>query len=213
MIILMLGPPGSGKGTQSDFLVKYQNFVHVSIGEVLRGEIEKSTLLGLRVKNIIDAGNLVDDDTINELATIKLNDFDFNNNNIVVDGYPRSLIQAQYILHFLNKHNLLIINFNIDENEIVDRLSSRVQCNKCQKITNYDIASAVSFMCTECGSMNFIRRKDDDKDTIITRLNNYYKVNNQIIKFCKEHKSVFDIDASQNKNIIYEEIVKLINKT
>ena len=138
MNLILFGPPGAGKGTQSNELSKNYNLQKVSTGDLLRNEIEKKTLLGKEIKEVVDKGKLVSDKIINSLIDLLLSEKTFHN-RLIFDGYPRNLNQAKTLENSLNKFNQeisCVLSLNVDKEIIIKRILGRQICSKCGLIFN-----------------------------------------------------------------------------
>ena len=135
MLTIFLGAPGSGKGTISEILANENGFTHISTGDIFRNLIRSKTPLGIKLKDLIESGHLVDDETTWEVAKSKLQDMDLNE-KIILDGYPRNILQAQYLRDYLKSINfsdVKIIYYEAPREIIVQRLSGRLMCPVCGK--------------------------------------------------------------------------------
>lgn len=181
---LLFGPPGVGKGTQAQLLASYLNIPHISVGDIFRQHIREETNLGLKVKQIINNGNLVPDELTIELVNSKLLE---NLNGFVLDGYPRTLVQAEALNTFFNQKNLKIriIELTAQDDIIITRLSSRRVCKKCNHV--YNLISNPPQIKNKCDSCNEkLYKRDDDSEVIIKeRLEIYYKNTAPILEFYK----------------------------
>ena len=138
MNIIIFGPPGAGKGTQSDFIVKNFNLFKLSTGDLLREEIKKKTPLGLKITSIVNSGSLVSDEIINSLIETIISNSKYKN-RIIFDGYPRNLSQAKNLNTLLSKYNQkinIVIKLQVSLNVIKKRITGRLTCPKCSKIFN-----------------------------------------------------------------------------
>lgn len=172
MNIILFGPPGAGKGTQAKFIVDSYHVPQISTGDMLRSAVKNNTPLGVIAKNIMDSGELVSDDVVLGLVAERLilNDC---NNGFVLDGFPRTITQANsltLLLGSLNKSIAHVISLEVDSLEIIARLSGRRACSICGK--GYHIAfdpPRVPGVCDICNSI-LIQRDDDVEDTVRNRL-------------------------------------------
>ena len=176
MNIVLFGPPGAGKGTQANNLVKDFNLIKISSGELLREEIKKKSLLGNKIKLIVDSGSLVLDEIINnliEITIINKNYFD----RIIFDGFPRNLSQAKTLDVLMEKYKQKIscvISLKVNENVVVKRILGRQVCSKCDLIFNefFNPSTKENHKC----DLNFLlKRSDDNEKTIKNRLAIYQK--------------------------------------
>ena len=212
MIIILFGPPGAGKGTQSQFLVNKLNFLQISTGDLLREEINKGTNLGKEISSIINKGNLVSDQLIYKILDIQINKIK-KNKNIIFDGYPRNIKQATELENLLTKHNLSldkIFFLNVDRKVIQNRISGRVICSKCNQIYNLALIDE-NFKNHKCGDSFLKKRKDDKEDTILKRFDLYMKSTIPLIDHYKAHKGFCEIDGNSDISQINEQIRGFLN--
>ena len=207
MNIILFGPPGAGKGTQAENIVKNFNLFKVSTGDLLREEIKKKTNIGVKFKSIIDQGSLVPDDIINELILKILNNKDFKN-RIIFDGYPRNLNQAKNLDLLLKNSNQKIscvLSLTVSKEVIIKRILGRQTCTNCGLIFNkyFNPADQKSHSCDQ---KYLIKRTDDNEMTIINRFETYLEKTHPILNFYKDHKLLHEINGTAEIHQIYKEI-------
>ena len=176
MNIILLGPPGAGKGTQASRLVERRNMVQLSTGDMLRAEKNAGTPLGERIRAVMDAGELVSDAIVDELIDGQLGRLS-PDQGVIFDGYPRTLVQAQSLDRLLAAHGRAldgVIELIVDEDALVDRISGRFSCAVCNTPYHdrYKLP-AVPGVCDVCGSTEFKRRADDNEQAVRTRMAEY----------------------------------------
>jgi adenylate kinase len=203
-----LGAPGSGKGTLAKNLTTDLGYVHLSTGDILRAEIKKESELGKKVKAVLDAGQLVDDNLMQEL--LKANT-DINNNNYIFDGYPRTLSQANFLNDdLLNGQVVTAVFLNLDEQQLVNRLVNRRICSSCGEIYNIVTKNTrKEGVCDNCGG-EVVQRKDDKEEVIRDRLTVYNKEISAVIDFYKEKELLKSIDANRDRNTIYTKMKEIV---
>ena len=206
--LIFLGAPGSGKGTQAKKLVDEKGYSHLSTGDLLRAEIQKGTKLGKKVNDVVSAGHLVSDDLVLEL--LKAN-CDLNNNNYIFDGFPRNSDQSHSLQEqVLCEHASKALYFNIDLNELEQRLINRRMCSGCGEIYNVITSPPKdNNICFKCGS-DVIQRKDDTKEVVKNRLNVFSSTIDNILSYYKERGTLVKVDASQDQSVVFEQILKIL---
>ena len=195
MNIILLGPPGSGKGTQAGYIIKKYNTEHVSTGDILRKEVSSGSDLGLEAKEYMDSGNLVSDQLIIEMVTNYIADIP----SILLDGFPRTLEQARAFenkLSNLKKNINHVIYFELSNETIIERLSKRITCRKCG---NTYVKGMTNLKCENgCSQDNLYQREDDKPQSIIKRLEVYQSETFPLIDFYKEKNIFSKINANQS---------------
>ena len=211
MNIILLGPPGVGKGTQADNMVKNFNLYKISTGDLVREEIKKNTDLGRKIKSKIDQGLLVSDDIISDLI-VKILSNKKNINGLVFDGYPRNLNQAKSLDSLIKKYNQKIscaLSLNADKETIVKRVLGRLICTKCGLTFNKYFNPPIKEKYN-CG-LNYLKaRSDDSEKTIKNRIEIYTNKTLPILDYYEDQKILYKIDATGEINKIYEEIRGII---
>ena len=196
MNIILFGPPGAGKGTQADNIVKNFNLHKVSTGDLLRNEIKNNTKLSNKIKSIIENGSLVPDDIINSLIVKILSDKKFYN-RLIFDGYPRNLYQAKTLDILLKKYNQKIscvLCLNVDKHLIVKRILGRQMCTNCELIFNeYYHPSTVKNH--NCDPKFLDKRSDDNEKTIRNRIDTYLEKTLPILEFYKKQNLLYHING------------------
>ena len=188
--IVLLGPPGAGKGTHAKILSERHNIPHISTGDILRAQIQVQTPLGKKAKSFIDNGKLVPDDLVIEMVSHRLDQPDVKN-GFILDGFPRTAEQARALGEMLAARKLplsSVLEFDTSEDVIVSRISGRRACPSCG--TNYhveNIRPKQDGICDKCGT-KLIQRKDDKPETIRERLKVYHDQTAPLIQFYKDQK-------------------------
>ncbi|PIE12324.1 MAG: adenylate kinase [Rhodobacterales bacterium] len=185
MNIILLGPPGAGKGTQARFLVEERGMTQLSTGDMLREAKSSGTEMGQKVAAIMDAGELVTDDIVIGLIEEKLEAG--ADGGFIFDGFPRTLPQADALGALLDKHGQsldAVIEMQVDDDALVSRITARSTCGDCGEGYNDNFKPIPSDgKCTSCGGTTFNRRADDNEESLRTRLMEYYKKTSPLIGY------------------------------
>ena len=212
MNIVLLGPPGAGKGTQANNLAKEFNLVKVSSGDLLREEIKKKGLMSNEIKSIINDGLFVSDNIINDLIE-KVISFTKNKNRLIFDGYPRNLEQTKNLDFLLKKYGQKVskaLILDVDENNIVKRVLGRQICSKCNLTFNEYFNPSTSFN-HNCDKKFLLKRSDDNETTIKKRFQTYTKETLPILNYYKSQNLLTKIDGMNKIDVIYKEIRQIIS--
>jgi adenylate kinase len=174
--LILLGPPGAGKGTQASRLVKERGLVQLSTGDMLRAAVAAGTPVGLMAKTVMDSGGLVSDEIVNGILSDRL-DADDARRGFILDGYPRTSVQATALDAMLADKGLVldhVVELEVDEDALVDRITGRFTCARCGEgyHDRYKLP-AIAHVCDVCGSNDFKRRPDDNAETVRNRMAEY----------------------------------------
>ena len=208
MRIVLLGAPGSGKGTQAKFLIKHYNAVQVSTGDIFRENLKNNTPLGIQAKKFMDAGNLVPDEIVIKMLSEKLDSL--AEGSFLLDGFPRTKEQAIFLDDYLKKTNRpldLVLYFKVPDEVIIDRLSSRSTCRNCGKIFGKEVN--VSQKCPECNG-ELYKRDDDNEITVRNRLKVFHENNDSILEYYSGCNILREIDGNRLPDEIFSSIISLL---
>lgn len=214
MNLILLGPPGAGKGTQAKFIAEKLNIPHISTGDIFRYNINNDTVLGLEAKTYINKGQLVPDDLTNRMVEQRLSTPDCKN-GFLMDGYPRTVNQAKFLKELLKKKNQgidLVIEVYLEEEEILRRLTNRRVCSQCNAV--YHLISnppAESGLCDKCG-LGLYHRSDDKEEVIISRINVYNNQTKPLVDFYTKERKLVRINGGKDIKIVTDEIMSAIEK-
>ena len=188
MFIVLLGAPGSGKGSQCKWITRDYDVPHISTGDILRKNISEGTVLGQKAKSYIDQGALVPDELVIDILKSRLNEDDCKEKGFLLDGLPRTISQAEALEEFLDDAGVKIdkvINLHVPDEEIMARAINRRTCenSECKEIYNLrDNPPKVEGICDKCGSKLF-QRADDNEETVKNRLTVYHNQTEPLIEF------------------------------
>jgi adenylate kinase len=208
MRLLIMGPPGAGKGTQATLIKKAYNIPHISTGDMFREAIENNTPLGAKAKAFMDEGLLVTDDITNGIVKERLLHEDCNI-GFLLDGYPRTIVQAEFLRETLNgmKTELnAVLNLEISKDILVDRIVGRRVCTNCG--ASYHIKtkpSKVEGICDVCGS-KLVQRDDDTETTFVRRLDVYIKNTEPLLEYYQEKGILININGTGDIDTIQNDI-------
>ena len=212
MNIILFGPPGAGKGTQAQSIVKKHNYFQLSTGDLLRNEIKKKTDLGKEIEGIISKGNFASDEIVNKLLKNTILNLKFRD-RIIFDGYPRSIDQAKNLDLILNEFDQkinLIISLVVPREIIEKRIIGRVTCDKCNLTLN-EFFNKEEIDLHPCGKEYFIKRKDDNLETIMSRYDIYTKTTEPVLNFLSKNSNFHEIDGTLEIDEITAKIDTFIN--
>ena len=212
MNIVLFGPPGAGKGTQSQYLVQRYSYIQISTGDLLRNEIKKNTELGKEILAKIDAGEFVHDEIVNSLIEKIVSKKNYNN-KLIFDGYPRNISQAENLDKIMLKNNQsigAIIYLDVSRSIIEKRILGRIVCEKCN-ITLNEYHDQEEIEKHKCGKKYFKKRKDDNSETIMKRYDTFIKETNPLLDYYAKKPSFFKVDATAKINEISTKIAEITN--
>jgi adenylate kinase len=213
MNIILLGPPGSGKGTQAKRIEQTHGIIQLSTGDMLRATTGSDTEFGRRVKAIMDSGQLVPDDIIVEMIDRRIVQPDCSR-GFILDGFPRNVAQAKALDAMLAEHGLRldhVILLDVDEAVLVDRLSGRFSCNQCGASYHdrYNRPSQHG-ICDGCGSTEFTRRADDRPEAVKARFEVYRKQTAPILPYYRDRGILRRVDGMADIDAVTREIDRIL---
>ena len=212
MNIILFGPPGAGKGTQSQFIVKKHNYFQLSTGNILREEVKLKTPLGAEIDTLISMGKFVSDKTINSLLRKSITNLKFRD-RIIFDGYPRNVEQAKNLGIILGEFDQTIghiIFLNVSKNIIEKRIMGRVTCEKCQ-ITLNEFFNQDQIELHPCGKDFLKKRKDDNFDVVVARYDTYMSTTKPVLDFYSKNENFTEIDGAAEIEQITNKINEVLN--
>lgn len=213
MNIILLGPPGAGKGTQARLLVDGHGFVQLSTGDMLRAAKSSGTEMGNRVAAVMARGELVTDEIVIGLIAEQI-DGEAGKHGLIFDGFPRTLAQADALEALMaSKGKALdaVIEMRVEDDILIDRISGRYTCAKCGE-GYHDTAKAPAKegVCDKCGGTEFIRRADDNADAVRVRLMAYYRQTAPLIGFYHAKGKLHSVDGLEAIDVVQREIKAIL---
>lgn len=212
MNIILFGPPGAGKGTQAQHIVRKYNYFQLSTGDLLRKETKKKTSLGIKIEKLISKGNFVADEIVDQLLKETLDNLKFRD-RIIFDGYPRTINQAKNLEKILTtfKQNIdLIIYLSVSREIIEKRIIGRITCDKCNLTLN-EFFNKQEIKLHPCGQEHFIKRKDDNLNIVMSRFDLYQKTTKPVLDFFSKNSNFYEIDGTLKIEEITAKIDTFLN--
>lgn len=203
MRLVLLGPPGSGKGTQAQMICQKYHLPHISTGDIFRRNIAENTALGKKANDFISRGALVPDDLTIDLVRERLKEKDCEN-GFVLDGFPRNLSQAQALSQMTPIDKAIMIS--ISDDVIIQRLSGRRICRKCAQPSH--LKWLIDGRCEKCGGEVYVR--DDDNPEIVKARLQKQKLPSEVIDFYKNQKVYVEAQTAEEKEVVFESIEKIL---
>ena len=205
MRLVLVGPPGAGKGTQATLLAEHFKIPHISTGDIFRANLKSGTELGLQAKSYMDKGELVPDSVTNAMVKDRLASAE----GFLLDGFPRNVAQAEVLRAFLGERNKpldAVVEFAINNEEVIKRLSSRRTCRGCGKIFPGELAK-----CDSCGG-ELYQREDDQESVIARRLEVYAEQTEPIISFYRQEGLLITVTATGVVSAITENVIRALSQ-
>lgn len=211
-VVVLLGPPGSGKGTQAARLAQQTGLTAISTGELLRREAETGSAIGEQVQELLSAGFLVGNDLMNEVITKRLGSADCQS-GCILDGYPRTIEQARHLHELLVEKGIaepVVFDFVVSPEQVIARLSQRRLCPLCGKIYSAEFDVYGKDLVCESDGTPLVRRSDDNADAIRERLSIYQRNTSDLVELYRARR-YFAIDAMRSPDEISERLLELMN--
>lgn len=206
LLVILLGPPGSGKGTHAPFLSQALGLPHISTGDLFRAQIRNKTPIGVLAQGYIDQGKLVPDRVVVDMQLERLRHSDAAR-GAILDGFPRTIAQAEMLTQvFGASHQWIVLSLNIIEDIVVDRICGRLVCQNCSRVFHKLYAPPTKpSTCDACGSALY-QRSDDNEGVVRERLSAYYRQTEPLLEYFQNSLKV--IDAAQSKEAVAKDLLQ-----
>ncbi|MCA8908574.1 MAG: adenylate kinase [Rhodospirillaceae bacterium] len=215
MILILLGPPGAGKGTQARLIERDYGIVQLSTGDMLRELAQQDSDLGQEVRQVLEAGQLVSDDLIARMISDRIGREDCRN-GFLLDGFPRTLVQAHLLDEMLDRKGLTlnaVIRLAVDEEVLVERITGRFTCAKCGEGYHDKFkVPAVPGVCDVCGGIKFTRRSDDNEETVRNRFAAYREQTAPILPYYEEKGLLREVDALKDIDDVAADVRRVLGE-
>lgn len=215
MILILIGAPGAGKGTQARRIEEKFNIVQLSTGDMLRAERDSGSLLGQQIEDVISKGQLVSDDLISEMLSSRI-DQDDCQNGFILDGFPRTLEQASMLDKIFEEKNLkltAVVELKTDDEAIIERISGRFTCSACgEGFHNKFKQPKVEGICDNCQGTEFTYRSDDNAETVRQRLDVFHQQTSPIISYYEKVGLVKSVDGMKDMDAVTTDIFKVLSE-
>ncbi|MEM7620415.1 MAG: adenylate kinase [Pseudomonadota bacterium] len=213
MILILLGPPGAGKGTQAKLLEETHGYIQLSTGDMLRAAVTAGTEIGKKAKAVMERGELVSDEIVTGIIAERITQPDCKN-GFILDGFPRTVAQAEALNDLLAKQNLqldVVIEMKVDDKLLIDRVVNRYTCLNCGEGYNTTTKRpAVEGICDKCGHTEFKRRKDDTEETVRGRLVSYHTQTAPLITYYGTIGKLKTVDGMAAIKAVSEQIYSIL---
>ena len=214
MNLILMGPPGAGKGTQAQRLEKKLNIVQLSTGDMLRAEVNSGSDLGLQAKEIMNSGGLVSDDLIIAMISARIDNEDCKN-GFILDGFPRTPPQAEALDIMLVDKGMQVdhvIEIMVDDDAMVKRITGRYSCSNCGAGYHKDFQKPkIDGICDQCGGKDFSFRADDNAETVRSRLSSYHEQTLPVLRYYKEKNILKSVDGMIPINNVTDQLNEIVS--
>ena len=215
MNLILLGPPGAGKGTQAKRIESSNGLIQLSTGDMLRLEIASGSDIGNKVKAVMDGGDLVTDEIIIDLISKRIDQPDCKS-GFILDGFPRTTPQAEALDVMLENKGLSldhVIEITVDDEAMVSRITGRYTCDKCGAGYHDEfLKPSIEGVCDKCGETRFSRRADDNEDTVRSRLTAYHEQTEPIVSYYRNKGKLKSIDGMAAIDAVTQQIDGILEK-
>lgn len=214
MLIVLLGPPGAGKGTQAELLVTRYQLLHIATGDILRSAIKKGSPLGEKAREYMDQGQLVPDEIVLKIVSSKLQELD-DNQGALMDGFPRNIEQAQLLDQLLKQMGTKldrVVFIEVPEEELITRLTGRRVCRECGSAYHLKFNHPkVRNVCDQCGG-ELYQRDDDSLKTVTKRLEVFNQQTAPVIKYYQQQDLLTVVNGDNEISQVFSQIISVLDK-
>jgi adenylate kinase len=214
MILVLLGPPGAGKGTQANLLETECSLVKLSTGDMLRAAVAAGTELGRKAGDIMERGQLVPDDIVIGLIAERL-DAGSKGNGFILDGFPRTIAQAEALDRLLFERGKTldaVVEMQVDDDALVRRIAGRFTCGDCGEGYHDDFKrTKAPGVCDRCGSTQFVRRRDDNEEVVRSRLEAYHAQTEPLIDYYRSQGKLKTVDGMADIDAVHRAIARALD--
>lgn len=212
-VIILLGPPGSGKGTQAVRLSKELGIPHISTGDLFRDHLSRSTDLGKKVKSFMDSGNLVPDSLVLDMLFSRISQPD-SSKGYLLDGFPRTIPQAEALdARLKDDVKKVVLNLEVKDEVIVSRMAGRLTCRACNTVCNKNLSPPkIEGRCDKCGG-ELYQRPDDAVEIVEGRLRVYHEQTKPLIAYYRKQGVLFDINGEQAPDVVFANMMQILRST
>lgn len=211
-IVVLLGPPGAGKGTQASKIAKKYSIPHISTGDIFRHNVKENTPLGKKAKGYMDQGQLVPDELVCDLVEDRLSESDCEN-GYLLDGFPRTVFQAQHLDQYLAKNNheiSVVLDILVSEEILLHRMIGRRICRNCGKLYHVvNMPPQKEGVCDVCGGEVY-QRADDSAETVKNRFRVYTEQTSPLTEYYKKMGKLIPLDGAQDPDVLFAQISDLL---
>jgi adenylate kinase len=213
MNIVLMGPPGSGKGTQAEYIKAKYPYAHISTGDMFRAAVNKGTKMGKEAQKYMSEGKLVPDEVTIGIVEERLKEDDCRE-GFLLDGFPRTIVQAEALdelMAAMDRKIDCVINISVPESVLIDRMVGRVSCKNCGTVYNLKFNPPLQAdQCDKCGG-NLVQRSDDNSETAVNRLKVYFEQTSPLLEYYNNHGLLVNIDGNRDSKLVFQDVVSVLN--
>jgi adenylate kinase len=215
MILILIGPPGAGKGTQAKILEQKYNIIQLSTGDMLRAKAKQQDALGVQIRTIMDTGAYMPDDIMIAMIADRIIQPDCKN-GFILDGFPRTVPQAEALDAMLANKKLkleAVIELKVDDEALIERITGRTSCASCGASYHAKFnPPKVASVCDVCGGKEFICRNDDNEENVRARLKTFYHLTSPILPYYEAKKQLYHVDGMVSPSLVTQSILDILDQ-